>query len=261
MQFSVSGKPLFQLGGQAHNSSAYNAEEIASAIAGVCALGGNFLEAPIYWEQIEPVEGDFDFSAVDALLGACRDAGLRLGVSWFGTWKNGEMRYVPEWVKGDRDRFARVIGYDGREMEVLSSHAEATLVADRAAFTTLCRRLATEDAEEQTVIVVQVENEPGILGSDRDYGAAAREALLEGVPAELLDFLSEWGSGAVYDAWQAAGAKRGCRPTDRGLGTSWRPRRTSSTSRGVSICTWFPTGHRGGWRRCASLRSRHRRIF
>jgi hypothetical protein len=94
--FTISGKPFFPLGGQAHNSSAYSAEEIAPAIRGVLALGGNTLEAPVYWEQLEPEEGRYDFAAADAILAACRDAGLALVVLWFGTWKNGEMRYAPE---------------------------------------------------------------------------------------------------------------------------------------------------------------------
>ena len=70
--FTVSGKPFMPMGGQAHNSSAYNAAEIASAIAGVKALNGNTLIAPVYWEQIEPQEGRFDFSPLDSLLEECR---------------------------------------------------------------------------------------------------------------------------------------------------------------------------------------------
>ncbi|MFW6260010.1 MAG: DUF5597 domain-containing protein [Spirochaetota bacterium] len=209
MEFTVKGEPFFPLGGQAHNSSAYNAEEIASAVAGVVALGGNFLEAPVYWEQFEPEEGRFDFSAVDALLGACREASLKLVVLWFGTWKNGEMRYVPEWVKQDTARFPRVVGYDGREMAVLSSYSKSTLAADSRAFVELCSHLASVDATEHTVIAVQVENEPGILGSDRDHGEAASKAVAEQVPAELIDFVRDRATGPVFDAWQAAGAKTG----------------------------------------------------
>ena len=147
MNFTVNGKPFFPMGGQSHNSSAYNADEIASAIAGVCALGGNTLEAPVYWEQIEPEEGRFDLRPVDLLHKACGDAGLKLVILWFGTWKNGEMRYVPEWVKQDTKRFPRVVGYDGNHMNVLSSYSLETRDADRRAFVELCGHIERIEGE------------------------------------------------------------------------------------------------------------------
>jgi hypothetical protein len=49
----------------------------------------------------------------------------------------------------------------------LSTGAQATFEADRKAFTALCRPLKANDGDERTVIAVQIENEPGILGSDR----------------------------------------------------------------------------------------------
>jgi hypothetical protein len=207
--FTISGEAFFPLGGQAHNSSAYSAEEIAPAIRGVLALGGNTLEAPVYWEQLEPEEGRFDYAAADAMLAACREAGLALVVLWFGTWKNGEMRYVPEWVKSDRRRFRRVVGADGAELQVLSSYCPATLEADRRAFAALMRRLAFLDPHRDTVVAVQVENEPGILGSDRDYGDAAATASAERVPPELLAFVERRGAGPVYEDWAKGGSRRG----------------------------------------------------
>ena len=107
--FQVDGKPFFPLGGQAKNSSGYNRAEAETAFRAVKALHGNTLEIPVYWEQVEPEEGAFDFSSVDTLLGSCREHDLRLIVLWFATWKNGEMRYCPGWVKSDRERFQRVL--------------------------------------------------------------------------------------------------------------------------------------------------------
>ena len=205
MLFEVNGKPFFPLGGQANNSSAYNAAEIASAIAGVLALGGNMLEAPVYWGQIEPEEGAFCFRPVDELLEACRAAGLKLVILWFASWKNGEMRYTPEWVKRDRARFHRVRRVDGTGMQVLSSYCRASLEADKAAFRALMEHLKAEDGDG-TVIAMQVENEPGILGSDRDYSPEAQAACREQVPAALLQFLRQHGCGPTWEAWQACGA-------------------------------------------------------
>jgi hypothetical protein len=207
--FTRNHAPFFPLGGQSHNSSAYNADELASAVAGVLALGGNFLEAPVYWEQLEPEEGRFDFAAVEAMIESCRQADLALVVLWFGTWKNGEMRYAPEWVKTDRDRFARVVGFDGAQMSVLSSYCPETRAADERAFTALCHRLAELDPSGDTVIAVQVENEPGILGSDRDYSTAATAAAKEPLPEGLVRFLRENTEGPVARAWSAGGGRAG----------------------------------------------------
>lgn len=205
--FKANSKPFFPLGGQANNSSAYNADEVASAISGVVALGGNTLEAPVYWEQMEPQENRFDFTAATTLVEECRKAGLKLVILWFGTWKNGEMRYCPEWVKRDRQRFRRVCRADGTEMQVLSAFCEENMRADSKAFSALMAHLRQIDGTTDTVIAVQVENEPGILGSDRDFSAEALEATNSAVPAGLLNAISAKGSGPVWDAWQASGAK------------------------------------------------------
>lgn len=207
MNFIVDGKPFMPMGGQAHNSSAYNAAELASAIAGVQALGGNTLIAPVYWEQVEPQEGTFDFSPVDTLLSECREHDLRLIVLWFATWKNGEMRYCPGWVKSDRERFRRVLTPAGLPMQVLSSFCPQSQAADARALRALMAHLKEADEAESTVIAVQVENEPGILGADRDYSPEGQAALREPVPAELITYLARRGAGETWQAWQANGAR------------------------------------------------------
>ena len=199
MQFAVDGKPFFPLGGQSHNSSAYNADEIASAIAGVSALNGNMLEAPVYWEQVEKEEGNFDFASLDELVAACRKADIKLIILWFGTWKNGEMRYVPEWVKENTERFHRVVGFDGNEMTVLSGYCSATLEADAKAFEELCSYISNSQEAAETIIAIQVENEPGILGSDRDYSVPAGKAVKENVPGSLIGYIEGRGCGPVFE--------------------------------------------------------------
>ncbi|MGZ9585687.1 DUF5597 domain-containing protein [Paenibacillus marinisediminis] len=205
--FKVKGKPFMPMGGQSKNSSAYTAEELASAIAGVKALGGNTLEAPVYWEQVEPLEGQFDFSSVDMLLEECRKNDLHLIVLWFATWKNGEMRYCPGWIKTDKKRFFRVLRSDGVPMNVLSAFCEEALQADTRAFQALMGHLKERDSETETVIAVQVENEPGILGCDRDYGPEANAALSGAVPSALLEHVKGLGEGSVWEVLQKNGSK------------------------------------------------------
>ena len=51
------------------------------------------------------------------------------------------------------------------------------------------RRLRTTDSAQHTVILVQVENEVGMIPDARDHGAAANAAFSP-VPAELTSYLS-----------------------------------------------------------------------
>ena len=139
--FTVDGRPFFPTGGQARNSSGYNDAESETAFRAVQLIGGNTLEIPVYWDQIEPEEGTFDFGSVDALLASARRHGLKLVLLWFGTWKNGDMDYAPAWVKTNPGRFHRVISPTGKDCWVLSSHCRANFEADLRAFTALCRRL------------------------------------------------------------------------------------------------------------------------
>lgn len=205
--FNVDGKPFMPMGGQAHNSSAYNAAEIASAIAGVKALNGNTLIAPLYWEQIEPEEGSFDFTPLDSLLAECRQSELRLILLWFATWKNGEMRYAPEWVKANPARFKRVLRPDGAPMQVLSSFCPESMQADARAFAAVMAHLKAADAGTGTVLAVQVENEPGILACDRDYSPAAEASFHAPVPATLVESLRRKGSGPEWEAWSSQGSR------------------------------------------------------
>ncbi|MBB4657606.1 beta-galactosidase GanA [Parvularcula dongshanensis] len=180
----VDGQPFLMLAAQAHNSSNYPSvlPEVWPAVE---ALGANTLMIPVAWEQIEPVEGRFDFSYLDALIPQARERGVRLVLLWFGTWKNTGPAYTPAWVKLDRERFPRLVKEDGTESYALSPFGEETLEADRRAFVRLMTYLRDDDADH-TVIMVQVENETGTYGSVRDYGQAAQEAFEAEVPAPLL---------------------------------------------------------------------------
>jgi hypothetical protein len=174
----VDGRPYLILGGQIHNSSAWPAE-LPQIWESMAAL-------PVYWEQLEPQEGRFDFSNVDQIVEGARAHNLHLVFLWFGTWKNGNMHYVPAWVKSDRKRFPRVIRPDGEPIDVLSPLSRHTLDADKTAFVTLMRHLKEIDAERHTVLLIQVENESGNIGSIRDNSAEANREFTGRVPSDLL---------------------------------------------------------------------------
>ena len=179
----VDGKPYLVLGAQVHNSSNYPA--ILPLVWPVMqALSANTVEFPVAWEQFEPSEGRYDYSWVDTLLAQARKNDMRVILLWFGSWKNGESTYAPEWVKSDTKRFPRVQRKNGRPTMTLSPLGEATLAADRKAFSALMRHLRESD-RGHTVIMVQVENEIGTHGLARDYSPAAERLFTEEVPEAI----------------------------------------------------------------------------
>ena len=181
----VDGKPYLVLGGQIHNSSGWPSE-LPQVWESMAALHANTVEAPVYWEQLEATEGQFDFSNVDAIVLGARAHNLHVVLLWFGTWKNGNNHYVPGWVKTDTKRFPRVMRLDGTPMDVMSPLGKNTLEADKTAFTSLMRHLKQIDGDQHTVLFMQVENESGNIGSVRDFSAEANRTFAGQVPADLL---------------------------------------------------------------------------
>ena len=205
--FMVDGKPFYPVAGQAHNDAGYNDLESDNFFKALKLIHGNTLLIPVYWLQVEPEEGKFDFTSVDALLASARRYEVKLILLWFATWKNGNMDYSPTWVKSNTRRFKRVILPTGGDLWGLSAHCKANLDADKKAFVALCKHLKSKDIE-RTVIGIQLENEEGILGSDRDYSPEAQEIFDSPVPAKLLSAMKTAGKGEVYDIWQRAGGKQ-----------------------------------------------------
>lgn len=180
----VDGQPYLILGGQAHNSSAWPGmmPQVWSAIK---SMHANTLEVPIYWEQIEPQPGKFDFSLIDTLLKQGREHNVRLVLLWFATWKNGSNHYMPEWMKRDAVKYPNITGKNGRPVDSPSPHTQAAMEADAKAFAAVMSYLKKADPQ-YTVIMVQVQNEPGSWGSVRDFSPAAQKLFEEQVPPELL---------------------------------------------------------------------------
>lgn len=183
------------LAGELHNSSLSSARYMAEVWPAMKAQSINTLLGSVTWEMIEPTEGVFDFTELDAVLAGAREHDMHLVLLWFGTYKNGISTYAPNWVKKDTKRFPRchVLEAGGvkRTVEMVSPFCDAACTADAKAFATLMRHLREVDSQHSTVLMVQVENETGLLGDSRDRSHIAEEAFKKPVAEDLLAYLSK----------------------------------------------------------------------
>ncbi len=196
----VDGAPYLMLGAQAHNSSGWPAM-LPKVWPAIENLHANTLEIPIYWEQFEPKEGQFDYTVIDTIVTQARERHVRLDLLWFGTWKNGSQHYMPEWMKADPARYFHLFDKNGRPTDSPSPFCTASQELDIRAFTAFLRHLKAYDSQ-RTVIIVQVENESGTWGSVRDYSPTAQKLFESPVPAEVLKAMGKQGGASV--SWQEA---------------------------------------------------------
>jgi hypothetical protein len=215
-QLIVDGKPFLILGGEPGNSSSSNSEFMNPIWSNLENLNLNTVLVPVYWELIEPQEGKFDFSLVNDLIIGARQHQLRLVLLWFGSWKNSMSCYAPGWVKKDYTRFPRARDNHNKPVEILSPFIKANINADKNAFAQLMNFVRKIDEEDRTVIMIQVENEIGMLPDARDYHPEAMKYFSSEVPEELMaylvnnknslmpEFLSMWGKAGFKEKgrWQ-----------------------------------------------------------
>ena len=204
----VGGQPFLILGGELGNSSSGTAAQADQILPRLARAHINTVLMPVAWDQLEPAEGTFDFTILDHWMEQARVQHLHLVLLWFGSWKNAFSSYAPEWVKKDPRRFPRAVSPDGRPLEILSTLSKENLDADARAFRALMRHLKESDAQQQTVLMVQVENEVGILGTARDHSPEADRLFSGGVPEALLQDLRthpNWWPQELNRSWNLDG--------------------------------------------------------
>lgn len=200
----VDGKPYLILGGELGNSTASNIQKMREVWPRLKAMKLNTVLIPVYWELIEPIEGKFDFSLVDAILSDARENNLKVVFLWFGSWKNSMSCYAPLWVKKDWKRFPRAVSKDGTPQEILTSFSRQNIKTDKKAYVELLSHLAKFDKDHRTVLMMQLQNEIGMIPDARDYSASAEEAFQSEVPQKVFNLLKspeKLISQHLYERW------------------------------------------------------------
>lgn len=208
------GQPFIMLAGEVHNSNASSLEAMEPIWEKAVQLGLNSVLLPVYWEVMEPQEGVYDFSLVDGLLRQAREHRMHVGLLWFGAWKNAQCWYAPAWVKSDPKRFWRaevkkgqnktsLEQFYGMMYTTLSCHCEETLRADSRAFAALMGHLREVDGQEHTVVLMQVENEPGLQGAAREHSDYADKLFAGEVPAAFAAYMRNHTASMSADVREA----------------------------------------------------------
>lgn len=177
--------PFPILGGELSNSAVTCVEDIDNVMPRMRALGLNTVLVPAYWELLESTEGRFDFTLTDRVIDKARENGLKVIFLWFGAWKNSMSCYAPLWFKTDTKRFPRAMTKTGKPMEIASCFSANVLQADNKAFTAFMRHLAEKDKGIGAVIMLQIENEIGMLEAARDHSPLAENTYDAPIPKVL----------------------------------------------------------------------------
>ena len=208
-QLMVDNRPLLMLAGETGNSVASSLNDLQAAFGKAKKMNLNTLLVPVYWELLEPEEGKFDFTLVDGIIDLAQRTKLKVVLLWFGAWKNSMSCYAPLWVKEDSRKYPRAETKDGRRLEILSAFSAANLEVDKKAFSALMLHLAKAD-KQRTVVMVQVENEIGMLTDARDHSSEANALFHAQVPVVLMDYLEQHKEKLqpkLFEQWKANGYK------------------------------------------------------
>lgn len=179
----VDGVPYQVRGVELHNSTSSSPTAYADGLATTVQVGANTVLAAVTWEMIQPAEDTFDLSSVQTLIDGAREAGVKLVILWFGAWKNGASSYPPLWVQTDWERFPRCVHEDGTLSDTLTPFGGTDLDLD--AFLAVVRFVEEYDATDRTVLMIQIENEIGLLGSSRDHSTSADTVFTSAIPDPL----------------------------------------------------------------------------
>lgn len=184
----IEGNKMKILGGELGNSSATCESDMRVIFPRLKEMQLNTVLVPAYWDLIEPREGEFDFALSENAIDIARENDLKIVFLWFGSWKNSMSCYAPEWVKKDQKRFPRARTSTGKPLEIITPFSEEMRKADEKAFVKWLSHITQYD-KDNAVIMIQIENEIGMLEEARDYSVEAEAQFKKNVPIEIISYM------------------------------------------------------------------------
>jgi Domain of unknown function (DUF5597)/Beta-galactosidase len=203
----VDGKPFIILGGELHNSTGSDKEAMNKVWKEMKVLNLNTVLAYAYWELIEPKENQYNFELIDQLILGAKKENIKVVLVWFGSWKSTASTYAPDWVKTNPKRFQRYTLENGKTLEIMSPFSEENRNADAKAYAALMQHIKEVD-KQHTIIMTQVENEPGCFDNYRDLSPDAIKVWQSLMSAEMLNYLTSH-KGKLFPALEKAWADNG----------------------------------------------------
>jgi len=205
----VDGKPFIILGLQWDCDGCYTPEDMDPFFEHGESMGLNTASLLLYWREIEPEEGKYNFTMLDHRIDIARKHHMKIVLVWFASFKNGCLTYAPDYVRKDHQRFRKVKDKKGSQhTNNCCPTAEETHKRDELALIQIFNHLKEVDSKDHTVILFQMENETGIFGTNRcycdicnnkyskfdyksEYGVQAEEAFSATCIAEYCDSLAK----------------------------------------------------------------------
>ena len=206
-QLYVNNQPYLILGGELGNSTASSISYMQPYWDHLVEMNVNTVLVPVYWELMEPEENKFDFALVDYFIKEAKQKNIKIVFLWFGTWKNSMSCYAPLWMKTNPTRFPRTYDTVMRSQEIFSVFGKETVESDKKAFVALLKHIKETDFNK-TVIMVQVENEIGMLPTAREHSKIADATFNDKVPNELMTYLQKNKNNLMpflYSKWEQNG--------------------------------------------------------
>ena len=166
----VDGKPFIMLGLQWDCDGCYTKEDMDPLFEHGRKMNLNMASLLLYWREVEPEKGRYRFEMLDHRIEMARKYGMKIVLVWFASYKNACLTYAPDYIKEDHDLYKKVVAKDG---ELLVNQccplSENTRRRDELALIEVFRHLREVDSQDHTVILFQMENETGVLQTDRCY--------------------------------------------------------------------------------------------
>lgn len=140
-------------------------------------MGMNAIKVAVKWATVEPEPGTYDFTYIDHVKEVAECNNLKVVIGWFGHYASGDGNlylnhtgkvFAPEYVIEDDERFPRAVDGAGVVHHNCASYDDSAIVeVETAAFAAFMKHLKQIDSEDRTFVMVQVENEIAVFGSDR----------------------------------------------------------------------------------------------